>query len=57
MSQRNRNKYVDLKVNGKLFPTWIMANFSKYKLDTIRHEDKDKTVDPCLNIKREKKLR
>jgi len=24
--------YVDLKINGKLFPTWILANFKQYKL-------------------------
>jgi len=25
--------YIDLKVNGKLFPLWIMQNFKKYKLE------------------------
>ena len=32
MSHKYRNKYVDLKVNGRLFPSWILANFKKYKL-------------------------
>jgi len=26
---------VDLLINGKLFPTWLMANFKKYKLEEI----------------------
>lgn len=29
------NKYVDLLVNGRLFPTWLMANFKQYKLAEI----------------------
>ena len=28
-------KYIDLKINGRLFPSWVMANFKKYKLDDI----------------------
>ena len=28
-------KYVDLKTNGRLFPTWILANYSQYKLPEI----------------------
>ena len=41
------NKYVDLKINGRMFPSWINLNFKKYKLDDVL-----KTVgdDPC-NIK------
>jgi S-DNA-T family DNA segregation ATPase FtsK/SpoIIIE len=27
-----QNKYIDLKINGRLFPTWVLANFKKYKL-------------------------
>jgi superfamily II DNA or RNA helicase len=30
-----KSKYVDLKVNGKLFPSWIVANFPKFKLPEI----------------------
>ncbi len=25
----SRNKYIDLKVNGRLFPSWILANYLK----------------------------
>ena len=49
MSDRH-NKYIDLKVNGRLFPSWILANFPKYKLpDIIKKEGED----PC-NMPREK---
>jgi hypothetical protein len=33
MEQQRRD--VDLLINGKLFPTWLMANFKKYKLEEI----------------------
>jgi len=31
--------YVDLKINGRLFPLWILSNFKKYKLDPIERKD------------------
>lgn len=31
----NTKQYVDLTINGRLFPTWIMANFKKFKLPTL----------------------
>jgi hypothetical protein len=47
-----KSKYVDLKTNGKLFPSWVMANFKKYKLpDIIKQDD-----DPC-NRKTKNELR
>lgn len=39
-----RNKFVDLKTNGRLFPTWVLANYKKYKLPEIIRND---SVDPC----------
>jgi superfamily II DNA or RNA helicase len=36
------NSYVNLKINGKMFPTWIMANFKKFKLPEILQG-----TDPC----------
>ena len=40
----SKNNYVDLRLNGRLFPTWVMMNFKKYTLpDIIREEG----VDPC----------
>jgi superfamily II DNA or RNA helicase len=41
--KQRKNKYVDLKVNGRLFPSWILANFKKYKLPEIIKGDGD----PC----------
>jgi superfamily II DNA or RNA helicase len=39
-----QNKYIDLKINGRLFPTWVLANFKKYKLPPI---EKQTGNDPC----------
>lgn len=42
--KQRREKYVDLKINGRLFPSWILANFKSYKLpDIIKTDD-----DPCF---------
>lgn len=30
-----RNQYVDLTTNGRLFPTWVLANFKKFKLPPL----------------------
>ncbi|ATZ80718.1 transcription termination factor [Bodo saltans virus] len=43
MSHKNRDKYIDLRINGRLFPSWLVANFKEYKLNEIVL-DKD---DPC----------
>jgi superfamily II DNA or RNA helicase len=54
MSDRQNNKYVDLKTNGRLFPTFVMANFKKYKVpDVFTFPDED----PCSRNKTELKLR
>lgn len=34
-SDAHQNKSVDLLVNGRLFPTWLMSNFKQYKLAEI----------------------
>lgn len=39
-----KNKYIDLKTNGRLFPTWVVRNFSSYKLPEIIREEGE---DPC----------
>lgn len=41
---KNKNKYIDFKINGKLFPSWVMANFKKFKLPAIITKDDE---DPC----------
>jgi len=44
-AKKYKDKYVDLKVNGRLFPTWLLANFGiKYKLPPLEI-GKD---DPCI---------
>ena len=42
-SYGDEKKYIDLKINGRLFPTWILKNFSKYKLPEIMQTGDD----PC----------
>jgi len=42
--RRRESKYVDLKNDGRLFPSYIMANFKEFKLDEIIL---DPSVDPC----------
>lgn len=49
----NQNKSIDLLVNGRLFPTWLMNNFKQYKLDEI-FIGKD---DPCSTKKTSKEFR
>ena len=42
--QKEKNVYPNFKINGRLFPIWILKNFAKYKLpDIIRKDDED----PC----------
>ena len=42
--QKNRDKYIDLKLNGRLFPSWVLSNFSKFKLKDIIT---DESYDAC----------
>lgn len=44
--QNLNNKYVNLTKDGKLLPTWVLANFKKYKLPELFLND-----DPCNNKK------
>jgi superfamily II DNA or RNA helicase len=41
-----QNNYIDLKINGRLFPLWVLHNFKKYKLKPII---KLPDTDPCIN--------
>ena len=43
----SKDKYINFRVNGRLFPSWIMANFKKYKLPKIILNDDD----PCKTTK------
>ena len=40
-------KYINLKVNGRLFPTWVLSNFNRFKLPEIFIDD----TDPCNDKK------
>lgn len=40
----NKNVYPNLKVNGRIFPIWLLKNFKKYKLPEIIRKDNE---DPC----------
>ena len=39
-----KEKYIDLKNNGRLFPSWVLQNFKKYKLPEIFRKENE---DPC----------
>lgn len=51
--EKNREKYIDFKINGRLFPTWVLANFPKFKLPEIIQ---DENYDACAK-RGESKLR
>ena len=50
---KEKNSYPNLKINGRIFPIWILKNFSKYKLPEIIRKDDE---DPC-QIKTKLELR
>jgi len=49
-ANKNKDNYIDLKINGRLFPSWLLANYKQYKLDNIVDDGTDK-----CNTKREEK--
>lgn len=52
---KEKNTYPNLKINGRLFPIWILKNFAKYKLPEIIRKDDE---DPCqATIKTKLELR
>ncbi len=32
---KEKNAYPNLKINGRLFPSWVLANFSMHKLPPV----------------------
>lgn len=50
---KDKNIYPNLRINGRIFPIWILKNFSKYKLPEIIRKDDE---DPC-QIKTKLELR
>ena len=47
------DQYIDLKNNGRIFPSWILHNFKRYKLPEIFRRDNE---DPC-NVETKLELR
>lgn len=41
---QQKDRYIDLKTNGRLFPTWVLANFRDYMLPDIIKKPGE---DPC----------
>ena len=50
---KQQNKYINLQLTGRLFPTWILTNFKRYKLPEIFLDGSD----PCNDTKMKKELR
>ena len=47
------NKYINLKVNGRLFPSWVLLNFNKYKLpDVFQKSDDPKNKKTKLELQK-----
>lgn len=53
MSDKSKEKYVNLLLNGRIFPDWILHNFKQYKLPEILRRENE---DPC-NIETKLELR
>ena len=51
---KEKNVYPNLKINGRIFPIWILKNFAKYKLPEIIRKDDE---DPCQQVKTKLELR
>ena len=46
-NKKRGDQYINLKINGRLFPTWILANFKRYSLPEIFLD----SADPCNDKK------
>ena len=44
MNKENTNTNMNLEINGKLFPSWLLLNFKDYELPEILRKEGD---DPC----------
>ena len=44
--KEKKDKYVDLRINGRLFNSYILANYKKYKIPELAQTDNDE--DPCF---------
>jgi len=53
-SRNPNNSYIDLKINGRLFPSFISMNFKKFKLEEIVRNISE---DPCKQEMSEKEIK
>jgi hypothetical protein len=51
--KKDKSSYPNFKINGRIFPIWILQNFKKYKLPEIIRKDDE---DPC-QVKTKMELR
>jgi superfamily II DNA or RNA helicase len=51
--KKRDDRYINLKVTGKLFPSWVLKNFNRYKLPEIFLDGSD----PCNDTKTKAELR
>lgn len=54
MSTKNKNRYINLKENGKLFPSWIIDKFKGYSMPKIDINDE---TDACKDKQTSHELR
>ena len=52
--EKINNNFINLELNGRLFPSWILQNFKKYHLEEIKREAGE---DPCAVKTENYKLR
>jgi superfamily II DNA or RNA helicase len=43
-SSRDKSNRLEMKINGRIFPSWVLKNFKNYTLPEII---RDKNEDPC----------
>jgi hypothetical protein len=44
MSYKSQSKYINLKNDGRIFPSWVLLNYRKYEIPTIKLNPDE---DPC----------
>jgi superfamily II DNA or RNA helicase len=53
MSSKTKDQYINLQVNGRIFPSWVLHNFKSSKLPEIFRKENE---DPC-NVETKLELR
>lgn len=52
--EKTKNEFINLELNGRLFPSWILQNFKKYHLEEIKRESGQ---DPCAVKQGQERIR